>query len=480
MAGLKKKVIKGLLWVSGGSFLTQFINFIIKIFLARLLFPSDFGLFAMAFIVIGFLSLFTGFGIGSAIIYRKDRIDKVLNAAFFIAPVIGIVFYMFGFLLSGAVASFFNQPLLSPMIKLIAISFIIDSFIVVPHSLLSKKLYFRKRSLADSLPILVYGCIAVFLAYSGFGVWSLVFSHLAQHIVWVSLLWYFCPWKPQLIFDWKIAKEILHFGKYVFSAAFLAFLINYIDKTIIGKQLGDESLGYYSFAFNIAALPIVGFTHFVSSVFHPIYSKLQDNKEKLRDAYIISLKWVVLFTLPISGGLLILADIFTIVVFGEKWFPMIVILQIFSIYPVLRSISSLSSYFLEATGYPKKATMIAFLQFIFLAAIIVPALLYYDSKGIALSIILSWILATPLFMHAVARLTDVKLKYYIKILGKPFLSAIIMAFVVYFVKVNFLSSKTILNLITLVVLGVLVYGVFSFLLDKKLMGEIRDIFKQLS
>ena len=478
MPGIKKKLVRGLAWVAGGSLLTQLINLVIKTFLARFLFPSDFGLFAMAFILIGFLNIFIGLGIGSAIIFKKDDVDKMLNAAFIISPIVGVFFFIISFLSSDFVASFFNEPILSSLIKLLSLSFIIDSFLIVPHSLLSKKMYFKRRSISDTLPVVIYGIIALSLAYSGYGVWSLIFSHIIQHIVWVSLLWAFCPWRPAFSFDWKIVKEILHFGKYVFSTSFLAFLINYIDNAIIGKKLGDEQLGYYSFAFNIVSMPVTAFTHLVSGVFHPVYSRLQDNKEKLKEVYLHSLKLIVIVIAPISGGIFVTADYFTLIVLGQKWSQMIIILQILSIYPFLRSISSLSGYFLEATGHPKKAMIISFFQLIFLVAIIIPALIFKGINGVASSIVLIWIFATFAFLYSVAKLIDVTIIRCVTIMVIPLISTLIMGIFVYLIKTHILSSEGIVNLILLVLIGVLTYLFCIFMLDKKIVNEIKDVVHQ--
>jgi len=479
MNSLKKKVIKGSLWVSSGSFAVQAINLVIKIFLARLLLPEDFGIFAMALIVITLLNLLSGFGIGGALIFRKKNMDKALNVAFFISPAIGVILYIGTYALSGLVAVFFNVPVLSPIIKMIGISFILDSFVVVPHAFLTKNLLFRQRSLAEFFPIMFYGATAVFLAYKGFGVWSLVISHIVQHVFWVASLWFFCPWRPKLVFDRKVAVEMLHFGKYVFTSSFLAFLINYTDNAAIGKILGDKQLGYYSFAFNIAALPITAFIQFVSSVFHPIYSRLQDNKLMLKQAYLMSLKWVLLITLPISGGLWVLADTFTISVFGAKWESMIIILQLLSLYPFMKSISVLSSYLLEGVGQPKITTKIVFLQYLFILLTIIPTIIYYGIGGAACVIIIALFFSTLAFMRAIAGVVMFNNAEYLKILWRPLVGTSLMVSIVYTFKMLILRSQDILSLILLAAAGTLSYGILCIILDGKLLGEVKEMAKQV-
>src|SRR3989344_3158491 len=406
MAGLKKKVLRGTLWVSGGSFIAQSFNFIIKIILARLLFPADFGLFAMALILITFINIFTGFGIGSALIYRRKNIDKTFNSAFFLSPIIGVVLCIASLFFSDFISIFFGQPSLSIIIKIMSLTFIIDSFAIVPYAYLTKNLILKKRTYVDTLPILFYGFSAVVLAYMGLGIWSLVISHLIQHFFWVVFLWLFCPWKPSFKFDKDIAIEILHFGKYIFSVSFISFLVNYIDKTIIGKNFGDEGLGYYSFSFNIATLPVNAFTQIIGGVFHPVFSNIKGNKNKLAEAYHSSLKWVVILTLPLAFGLWVLADMFTIALMGDKWAPIIPLLMIFSPYPVLKSVSIISSYLIEGTGHPKKSMNILIIQFIFIAALILPSLKVYGLNGVAYVIMLSVFISMILFEISASRIAQ--------------------------------------------------------------------------
>lgn len=475
MAGLKRMAIRGSLWVSLGSFGTQVINFIIKIFLARLLAPSDFGLFAMALIVVTFLNLLSGFGIGGELIYRKKNIDKALNVAFFLSPVIGVVLYSVIFLLSGYVGAFFNQPSLPLMIKVIGISFIIDSFVTAPHAFLTKNLRFKERSLAEFLPIIFYGASAVALSYYGFGVWSLVISQIVQHLSWVIFLWAFCPWRPKLMFDRKIMVEILHFGKYVFSSSMIAFFINYIDNAIVGKKLGDEPLGFYSFAFNIAALPITAFVQFVSGVFHPIYSRLQDNNEKLKEAFRLSLKWILLFALPVSGGLWALADLFTLTVFGSKWAPMIIILQILSIYPSMKSIIVLSTYLIEGVGYPKRSTKTILVNLILMAIFIYPALKYYGVVGVAYTVIISLFITTILIIRVTSDIIGFGYKDILSLLWRPMLSTCIMVLAILVLRMYLFAASTLISFIALVAAGIVSYGISSFALERKLIREIKEM-----
>lgn len=478
MDSLKKKVIKGSLWASSGSFAVQAVNFIIKIFLARILLPEDFGIFAMALIMITLLNLLSGFGIGGALIYRKKSIDKALNVAFFISPVIGIILYFVTFIFSGFVADFFNVPVLSPIIRLVGISFILDSFVVVPHAFLTKNLLFRQRSLAEFFPILFYGVTAVILAYNGFGVWSLVISHIVQHVSWVALLWLFCPWRPKFVFDRKIAAEMLHFGKYVFTSSFLAFLINYSDNAVVGKMLGDKQLGFYSFAFNIAALPITALIQFVSGVFHPAYSRLQNDALKLRQAYLMSLKWVLLITMPVSGGLLVLADTLIISFFGAKWAPMVTVLKILSMYPFMKSISVLSSYLLEGVGHPKISTKIMLIQYAIMIPLIFPAIIYYGIEGVACVIMISLLFSMLAFMRSIAKVVAFSYAEYAKVLWKTLVSTIFMVLIVYLLKTQLFYGQNILNLVVLVASGVLSYIMMSIIIDRELVGELKDISRQ--
>lgn len=475
--GLKQKVVHSLGWNLAGSVIIQLLNFITKIILARLLFPADFGLFAMVFIFINFLGIFVGFGISSAIIYKKEEPEKTLNTAVVLTTIIGIVLFFISYFSSNVIAVFFNQELLEPMIKLVSIVFLFDSLSALLYATFIKELEFKKKTIIDVTSVLMYCLVVLILVYVGLGVWALIISYVIQHFFVLILLWIFSPRRPSWKYDKTIAKEIFHFGKYALATSIIAWAITSIDNLFVGKQLGDKKLGYYSMSFTIAALPVVSFTHLIIGVFHPVYAKLQDNQNLLKEAYLKPLEWSLIVILPLSVGLFILADILVLVLFGEKWLPIVPLLKIFAIYCILRTVCTIISQLLEGVGKPKSASILLLIEFITLCILLIPLLSIYGLQGVAIAVISTRAISMILHIWQVNALLRIPLINYFWLLWKKILSVGMMGIIIFCTKYLFVEP-TFFNFIFLVCIGAVTYFVSLACIEKKLFTEAQQILKQ--
>ncbi len=471
--GLKQKVVHSLGWNLAGSVIIQLLNLITKIILARLLFPADFGIFAMVFIFINFLGIFVGFGISSAIIYKKEEPQKTLNTAVVLTTIIGIVLFFISYFSSNVIAVFFNQELLEPMIKLVSVVFLFDSLSTLLYATFIKELEFKKKTIIDITSVFIYSILVLVLVYIGLGVWALVISYVLQHLFVVILLWIFSPRRPSWEYDKTIAKEMFHFGKYALATSIIAWAITSIDNLFVGKQLGDESLGYYSMSFTIAALPVVSFTHLITAVFHPVYAKIQDDQNRLKEAYLKPLEWSLTVILPVSVGLFILADILVLVLFGEKWLPIVPLLKIFAIYCILRTVCTIIAQLLEGIGKPKDAAKIVFIELIILCIGII-TLISWGLYGVAIAVVFARFVSMILYIRKINAVLSVNIIDYILILWKKICALSVMGILVFSVR-KILVENTVFNLIILISLGVAIYFICIIYVDKKLIAEGKSL-----
>ncbi len=471
---LRKKVVDGLSWSAAASLINQVLNAGTKIIVARLLFPEDFGVFAMALILINFLSLFTGFGFMSAMIYKKEDPEKTLGTAFILSFFFGAILFVVSFLSSGLIAAFFNHPELKLMIEVLSVCFICDSLSYIMSGSLLKNLEFKRKTIVDVVSACLYGFFVIMLAYLEFGVWSLIIGYIIQRMVVILLLLIISPQKPRFVFDKEIAKEIMHFGKYVAATSLFAWFIISIDNIVVGKMLGDESLGYYSFAFTIASLPVLSITHIFNTVFHPIYASLQDDKGRLKKAYLQSLEISLLFILPITIGLFLTAEKIVIVLLGEKWASMIIILKILSIYCIFRAVCSHISQLLEGIGMPKNASLLLLVESIILVILLIPGILLFGVVGVAFAVLFARAISMVLHIIQLNKVFSVSIKEYVGILWKSMLGVLVMAVIVS-VEKAFLVNTNILNLTLIVGTGVIVYGIMVLFLNPNLRGQIKEL-----
>ena len=213
---LKQTVIRSIGWVGCASIIIYGINAFTKILLARLLFPEDFGLFAIALILINFLTMFIGLGIGDVIIVSKNDFDKNANTGLVLTFVLGILLFLISFFSARAIATFFGNPTLILLVRILSIMFLFDSVTVIFRSILMRNLNFIRKSSIEIVSVLFYGIVVVGLAFAGYGVWSIVWASLIQHFLMMILFFAFCPWKPSFSFDFKTAKDLFHLGSQFF------------------------------------------------------------------------------------------------------------------------------------------------------------------------------------------------------------------------------------------------------------------------
>ena len=214
-----------------------------------------------------------------------------------------------------------REPSLTSVIRILGLIYIIKCFSRVPSALYVKELNFKTKAIIELSAEVFNSTVAITLAFLKFGVWSLVYAYLVKQLITFIGFWKFCPWRLRPEFDWHIARELIHFGKFVFSSSLLWFLVKNLDRMVIGRLLGTVILGFYAIAYNIANLTATHFTGLVSQVMFPAYSKIQNDRNKMEEVFLRTMKYISLVSIPFCVGIFILAPDFLRIVYGEKWLP---------------------------------------------------------------------------------------------------------------------------------------------------------------
>jgi PST family polysaccharide transporter len=477
MRELKIKAVRGVFWAMTSSSLVQFLKLMIKIILARLLLPSDFGLFAIAILVITTLNLFQNLGIKEALIHRQKNIKKALNTSFFVILIFGFLLTLVGFFSASFVANFFQESLAEPIIKILSISFFIYSFNSIPHVKLIKELKFKKSLIPYIGSTFFFGITSIYLAFSGFGVWSLVFGYLADSITNVILYWVIAPFKPSLDFDWTIAKKLLGYGKHIVGFSISVFIVTNLDNAIVGKILGTSALGFYVLAYTISNIPVTRMTYIINMVAFPVYSILQKNKGKLKKAYLKVLKLTSLITIPAAAGIFILAPDLVNVLLGENWSPMIPVLKILCFLGLFRSVEATMGPVFKGIGKPKILNKIKLYQLILFLVLIFPLTFKFGVIGTAVAV--TFVYFFDFILHYANLIRIIKgIGWEIALICGRFLIATLVMIILIFLLKTFVFQKMLLiHLIFLILIGGIVYIILSLLIDKNLKKEIIEIYK---
>jgi Membrane protein involved in the export of O-antigen and teichoic acid len=330
----------------------QLFNLLITAILARLLLPEDFGLVGMSLIIIGLVSLINESGLATAIVQRKELEELHLFTAFWTNIATGILLYIGTFFLSPFIADFFKTEAVELVIKVAAISFMISSITIVHRSLLSRNLEFKTIAKTEIAGSLISGFIALYLALSGFGFWSLVAKNLINDLVVVSLTLLIYPWKPAIKFSRDKFNDLFGFGFNVIGGNMLNYFRQNLDYIIIGRVMGAELLGYYTLAYTLAVFPAVKVIPVITRVIFPAFSLLQDDNVRFRKGYMKLVSALSFFIMPALVGLAIVAPELIILVYGEKWAPTIIPLQILCIVGLIEATSQTTKSVFYAKGIP--------------------------------------------------------------------------------------------------------------------------------
>lgn len=337
---LARQTVSGLGWSLGAQLLRQGSQFLIVVFLARLLTPREFGLVAMVTVFSGFASLFNDLGFGPALVQRQEIEDRHYCSVFWLNVAFGTVL---AGILAGAsplIAKFYQEPRLIPVVLLVSLCFPINSLGLVQRASLTRQMDFRALSLIDIGNVTISGIIAIVLAWRGFGVWSLVCQMLCFTIFEVAGLWWFSHWRPRIFFDRTAIRELFGFSSNLIAFTAINYWYRNGDNLLVGKFFGSAALGIYSRAYNLMLLPLTQITYVVSKVMFPALSRMQEDKARVRSIYLRSIAMIALITFPLMLGLLVVADHFILAIYGPAWAGVIPILRIFCILGMVQSIST--------------------------------------------------------------------------------------------------------------------------------------------
>lgn len=350
---LRNRTITGVSWSAVAQAVTQLFTFAISIVLARLLGPKAFGLIGMVTVFTGFAALFSGLGLGAAIIQRKNLEPRHLNTAFWLNLAFGSGLTLLMIVLAPVVAWFYKEPQLTPLTACIAFQFLISSLCVVQSALLSREMRFRALAVVQIGSSVASGSLGLGMAFGGMGVWSLVAQTLTVSATQLLLLWKMAHWRPRLAFEWLACKEL--FG---YSASVLGFdSVNYwarsLDRLLIGRFIGADGLGIYSRAYNLMLLPLSQVSRIVGGVMFPAMSAIQDDRPRVKRAYLKAIGMIGFITFPMMVGLFVLADHFILALLGPEWAATIPILKLFCWVGLIQSILSTVGWIYISLGKTK-------------------------------------------------------------------------------------------------------------------------------
>ena len=375
MASLKEKTIKGVIWSAIDRFSAQGIQFVFSILIARLLLPEDYGVIAMLGIFLGISQAFIDSGFGAALIRKNDRTEIDFSTVFYFNIIVAIILYFILFFTAPAISRFYHTPLLEPVTKVVALNLIIGSLSGIHNAKLSIAIDFKSRAKISILSTIFTGIVGLWMAYAGYGVWALVIQSVFSSIIRTVLLWFIVKWRPLLVFSWKSFKELFSFGSKLLASGLIDNIYNNLYTLVIGKVFSPSILGVYSKAKAFAEFPSSNITGVLQGVTFPVLSSIQDEEDRLADAYKRFLMVSAFVVFPMMIGLASVADPFVRLALTEKWEGAIYLLQIICFSMMWYPIHAINLNILQVKGrsdYFLKLEIIKKIQGVIILCVTVP------------------------------------------------------------------------------------------------------------
>jgi len=423
---LNQKITAGAFWTHLAFVSTRLITLVNIAVLARILGTDDFGLVAAGLAVLALLEAVSEGGVGASVVWRRQDPEKTAAVAMTISLISATLIGGAAFLAAPTIAEVFFDHRSAEIIRALSVCLILSGPSSVFIGILQRDLAFRKRVVPEVLKAITKTVIGIILALSGFGVWSLVYGHIAGMVVGVLALWWLSGWRPHLSLDRNAVADILPFGIQMTLVTILSVLSKNADYMLIGHFLDVATLGIYVLAFSLTDQIILGICWAASQALFPAYGAIQADLPALRRSYEDSLTGIAALTFPAAAGLAIVADPLVHVVYGDKWSQVVPVVQVLAIYAMVHSAAFNLGDLFKAVGRPWVLTWTNVLG-LMLAPIVAFVSTRWGIVGFAVGLTLLMAAISLLRLFIADKLVGIGPRIFLRALRWPLLSTLLMA-----------------------------------------------------
>ena len=289
------------------------------IIMARILTPEDYGLVGMIAIFMAISQSLIDSGFSQALIRKQDRSEIDNSTVFYFNIVVGIVLYFILFICAPFIADFYKEPLLTPITRLLGLSLVFNSLAVVQRALLTINLDFKTQAKATLIGAIVSGALGIWMAYSGYGVWSIVAQQIANLALVSICLWVFSKWRPIKAFSKESFKELFNFGSKLLASGLIDTVYKNLYLIVIGKVFRASDLGYYTRSNQFADFASSNLTGILQRVSYPVLCSIQEDNQRLAEVYRRLLRISAYIIFPLMMGLAAVSKPMVLTFLTEKW-----------------------------------------------------------------------------------------------------------------------------------------------------------------
>lgn len=431
----------------------QVIGLLFSIVLARLLAPEDFGNMAIIVFIVLLSNIFVDSGLSHSLI-RDQKVTKLdYDSVFFFSLLIAAICTLLIYHSAEHLSVFFNSPVLKELIQLGSISPLIYALMAINSTIITKNLDFKLKAKLGNASVFIAGLVAVAMAYSGYGVWSLLAMHLLNPFLLMLLMYINVDWKPDFHFSIKTIFHHIRFGLKLSLSNLANILYTKSYVLVVGKTFSAEYAGYFSRADHLKDLPTTVLGKIITRAAYPVLSVIQDDSQYLRNYNIKIIKFTACISIPMMLGLAAIVEPLILFLIGEKWLPSADILFYLCFAGILFPFDLLNMNILKVHGKMNVYLTLELMKII----LVIPVLaigIYYGMKAMLVSIIIHSIISFLISTRFSGRIINYSFKEYLNDLKIPLLSSILMFFVVVTVKGQ-IEFNSLITLIILTITGFL-------------------------
>ncbi len=460
---VKKQVLAGLFWKFSERIIAQLISLIVSIILARMLEPTDYGAVSLVMVFITIANVFVSSGLGSALIQKKDADNLDFSSVLFINIVMGLILYLVLFFIAPYVATFYNMPILAPVLRVLGIRIPVAAVNSVQHAYVSRNMLFKRFFWSTLFGTLFSGIVGIAMAFQGWGVWALVAQYLVNCCTDTVVLWITIKWRPQFKYSWERAKGLVKYGWKILVSGLIDSVYSQLRSLIIGKLYRPESLAFYNQGDKYPSLIVININASISGVLFPAIAQFQDDTEKMKQMTRRAIQVSSFVMWPMMIGLAVVAEPFVELILTDKWLSCVPYLRIFCFSYGLWPIHTANLQVLNAMG---RSDLYLRLEIIKKAVGIITLIItmQYGTLAIAWGVFFTGITST--FINSSPNKKLLNYTYYEQLqdLLPGLLLSGIMALLIY--PLHFLEISSILLIILQVLLGGSIYLLLAFFIKQ--------------
>ena len=454
---LGQQVMRGAFWTVANEWTSKGLTFVQTVILVRLLVPADFGIMRVSGFLLAGMAVFTRTGMDMAVIQRKDADRETVDTAWTINLLRDIVLYAGVFLVAPWAARFYENPIICPILRVLGLKLLFNGFKNIGLTLLKKDLDFRVHEIFMMTTVALGVTITIVAAFILRSVWAIAIGQAAGMAGVRAVGSYVVhPYRPRFRLRLAEARRLFGFGKWMLAAGIVVFLKTQGDDAILGKMLGMEALGFYTLAYALSNLPAKAITHMISAVTFPAYSKLQDDKKRLGNAFLRVLRVNGALVVPAAAGLFVLAPDIVGVVYGNRYMPMVGAFRILCIFGLFRALATTCSPVFNAVGKPWIITIAVSANVVVMLAVIFPLTQAYGIAGTSLATLIPYLVEVPLYFAITARLSGLAWTKPWRAVIPAFLATGVMMVCLFLMKTQW-SAAAVSRLLLFVVIGFTLY-----------------------